>query len=76
MNYEKFKRKVEGDFEKHRDGWKNPVSFIHLPTNEVAVITYEDDEYSCLLHDSDGNPILSYINTDNLYEMYVELMGE
>lgn len=75
MTFEEFEKKYNEGLEK--DGYGDDRTWIELPTKEVAEITNVDgDYYSCLLHDSDGNPMLPYINTNSLYEMYAELVGE
>ena len=59
-----------------RDGYGCPRAWIELPTKEVAEITLEDGIYIVLLHDENGYPMLPMFETEDLYELFAELIEE
>ena len=58
------------------DGYGCQRAWIELPTKEVAEITLEDGIYIALLHDKNGYPMLPMFETEDLYELFAELIGE
>lgn len=74
---EKFSLETELQFlQGNEDGWGSPLAWIELETGESLEITYEAEaeQYSMLIHDSDGNPMLPYYNADTVEDLLMEVI--
>ena len=58
------------------DGYGTPIAFIEIRTGESLEITYEEEseQYSMLIHDVEGNPMLPYYNADTVEELLMEVI--
>ena len=58
------------------DGYGTPIAFIG--NDDVTFeVTYEDNNYySMLVHDKEGNPILPYYNANTLEELFETYINE
>lgn len=53
------------------DGYGCARAWIELPTGEVAEITLQEDgNYSALIHDPNGNPMLPYLTANNPNKLF------
>lgn len=60
----------------NEDGYGTLIAFVEIETGESLEITYEEEakQYSMLIHDTEGNPMLPYYNADSVEELLMEVI--
>ena len=62
----------------NENSYGEPLAYIGIDTGETLEIIFDKniEQFSMLIHDKEGNPILPYYNADTLEELFESYMNE
>ena len=65
----------EQEKEFNKNGYGEPIAYIGIDTGETLEIIFDRDneKYSMLIHDAEGNLILPYYNADTFNNLLQEI---
>lgn len=60
----------------NKDGYEAPRAFVDIASGESLEVTYqqESSQFSVLIHDVNGVPVLPYYNADTIEELLMEVL--
>lgn len=75
-NIERLSLEIELQFlEGNTNGYGESQAYVKIDTGETLEIIYDEnvEQFSMLIHDTDGNPMLPYYNADTIEELLEEV---
>ena len=61
----------------NENGYGEPIAHVGIDSGETLEIIFDKniEQFSMLIHDKEGNPILPYYNADTLEELFESYMN-